>query len=104
VAYNLRELENWHARASKHCPDNPPLDIYGEHPLHQRTKWVHGFSMLTREARDQREQEWLDELADRDDDSDLLPPEPGRSEGSGDRQAPRYVLPSDLSSVIRLSA
>lgn len=71
VAYNLRELENWHARASKHCPDNPLLDIYGAHPLHQRTKWVHGFCMLTREARDQRELEWLDELTSRDDDSDL---------------------------------
>ena len=61
VAYNLRELENWHARATQHCPDNPLLAEYAEHPLHQPTQWVHGFSMLTQAQRAQWEQDWRQE-------------------------------------------
>jgi hypothetical protein len=61
VAYNLRELENWHARASKHCPDNALLRTYEQHPLHQPTNWVHGFTMFTAEQRAQWEREWLRE-------------------------------------------
>ena len=70
VAYNLRELENWHARASKHCPDNPLLPTYDQHPLHQPTKWVHGFTMLTQEQRAQWEHGWLkDEMHAADNDT-----------------------------------
>jgi hypothetical protein len=64
VAYNVREMENWHARASKHCPDNPLLARYAAHPLHQPTEWVYGFKMLSRDERQQWEQDWLDEVAD----------------------------------------
>ena len=62
VAYNLRELENWHARASKHCPDNPLLRTYEQHPLHQPTNWVHGFTMFTAEQRAQWERDWRQAL------------------------------------------
>jgi hypothetical protein len=68
----LRELENWHARASKHCPDNPLLGVYEQHPLHQPTKWVHGFTMLTAEQRAQWERDWLRELTRAGQDADLL--------------------------------
>lgn len=61
VAYNLREMENWHTRASKHCPDNPLVATYARHPLHQPTNWVHGFTMLTADQRDQWERDWLAE-------------------------------------------
>lgn len=66
VAYNLRELENWHARASKHCPDNPLLAIYEQHPLHQPTQWVHGFTMFNQEQRAQWEREWLETIQSSD--------------------------------------
>lgn len=62
VAYNLRELENWRALASKHCPDNPLLRTDEQHPLHQPTNWVHGFTTFTAEQRAQWEREWLREL------------------------------------------
>jgi hypothetical protein len=71
VAYNLRELENWHARASKHCPDNPLLRTYAQHPLHQPTKWVHGFTMFTAEQRERWERDWLRELTQAGRDADL---------------------------------
>jgi hypothetical protein len=71
VAYNLRELENWHARASKHCPDNALLRLYEQHPLHQPTQWVHGFTMLTAEQRAQWEREWRRELTGAGQDADL---------------------------------
>ncbi|MGY1835239.1 hypothetical protein ACI79P_09025 [Blastococcus sp. SYSU DS0510] len=63
VAYNLRELENWHARASKHCPDNQLLRLYAQHPLHEPTSWVHGFTMLTAAERAQWEGHWLAEIS-----------------------------------------
>ncbi len=62
VAYNLRELENWDARASQHCPDNPLLVECEQHTLHQPTQWVHGFTMLTQERRAQWERDWLQEV------------------------------------------
>jgi hypothetical protein len=62
VAYNLRELENWYARASEHCPDNPLLGDYRDHPLHQPTRWVFGVSLHTADSRRQWEQDWLSEL------------------------------------------
>ncbi|MGY1669758.1 hypothetical protein [Geodermatophilus sp. SYSU D00710] len=71
VAYNLRELENWHARASKHCPDNPLLRVYEQHPLHRPTNWVHGFTMFTAEQRAQWERKWLRELTQPGRDADL---------------------------------
>ncbi|MCW2701382.1 MAG: hypothetical protein JWQ45_2917 [Blastococcus sp.] len=71
VAYNLRELENWHARASKHCPDNPLLRVYEQHPLHQPTKSGHGFTMLTQSQRAQWEHDWLRELTPAGQDADL---------------------------------
>lgn len=64
VAYNLRELENWHERASTHCPDNPLLEVYRQHPLHRKTKWVHGFSMMTEQQRARFEQDWQNEELD----------------------------------------
>ena len=51
VAYDLRELENWHARVSKYCRDNPLLGVYEQHPLYQPTQWVHGFTMFNQEQR-----------------------------------------------------
>jgi hypothetical protein len=74
VAYNLRELENWHARASKHCPDNPLLATYEQHPLHRPTQWVHGFTMLTQAQRAQWEHDWRQEqLNQAGEDADELP-------------------------------
>jgi hypothetical protein len=49
VSYNLRELETWYQRASQGDTLNPLLPLYAEHPLHQRTRWQDGFSMLTPE-------------------------------------------------------
>ncbi len=60
-----------HARASTHCPDNPLLLVYEQHPLHQPTQWVHGFTMLTAEQRAQWEHEWLRELVRAGQDTDL---------------------------------
>src|SRR3954452_4002822 len=34
------------ARASQHCPDNPLLAESEEHPLHEPTQWVLGFTVL----------------------------------------------------------
>jgi hypothetical protein len=73
VAHNLRELENWHARASKHCPDNPLLAEYEQHPLHQPTQWVHGFTVLIPEHRAQWEHDWLEQVAEAHDDTADLP-------------------------------
>jgi hypothetical protein len=71
VAYNLRQLENQHAPASKHCPDNPLLRAYAQHPLHQPTNWAHGFTMLTEEQRAQWERDWQAEIiASNGDDAD----------------------------------
>lgn len=50
VAYNLRELESWHERATKLQPNNPLLAEYAAHPLHQRTIHVHGFTMLSKQT------------------------------------------------------
>jgi hypothetical protein len=51
VAYNIRELENWFIRASEHCPDNPLLEVFRDHPLHQKTQYVYGVSLHTAESR-----------------------------------------------------
>jgi hypothetical protein len=49
----MRELENWHDRATEADPANPLLATYAAHPLHKRTKWQHGFTMLTSSQRDE---------------------------------------------------
>ena len=61
VAYNWRELENWHAQVSKHGPDNPLLGVYEQHPLHQPAQWVPGLTMFNQEQRARWEREWLAE-------------------------------------------
>ena len=71
VAYNLREWESWCARASKHCPDNPLLRTYEQHPLHQPTNWVHGFTMFTAEQRAQWERDWRQALEEVSTNADL---------------------------------
>jgi hypothetical protein len=71
VAYNLRELENWHARANQHCPDKPLIAEYAKHPLRWRTPWVNGFSMLNAVQRAQWERDWLQELEQAEDDVNL---------------------------------
>jgi hypothetical protein len=73
VAYNLHELQNWHARASKHCPDNPLLAEYEQHPLHQPTQWVHGFTVLVPEHRAQWEHDRLKQVAEAHDDTGDMP-------------------------------
>lgn len=55
VDYNLTELEDWFTRASRHCPDNPLLQLYREHPLHQPTHWQYGYSMRTKQEADSDE-------------------------------------------------
>lgn len=51
VAYNVREQESWFERASSAQPDNPLLTGYAVHPLHQRTPYQHGFTMLSQSQR-----------------------------------------------------
>lgn len=50
VAYQLRELESWHDRATGSQPNNPLLAEYVTHPLHQRTIYQHGFTMLSKQS------------------------------------------------------
>jgi hypothetical protein len=73
IAYNLRELEYWHIRASddqaKH-PDNdanPLLAMYAQHPLHQPTVWQHGFTMLTAQDQATLDHEWMASTPEDDD-------------------------------------
>jgi hypothetical protein len=73
VAHNLHELENRHARPSKHCPDNPLLAEYEQHLLHQPTQLVHGFTTLILEHRAQWEHDWLEQVAEAHDDAADLP-------------------------------
>jgi hypothetical protein len=61
------------ARASQHCPDNPLLAEYEQHPLHQPTQWVHGFTVLILEHRAQWEHDWLEQVAEAHDDTADLP-------------------------------
>lgn len=58
VTYNLRELEHWHTRATENDPTNPLLDLYRKHPLHQRTKSQHGFTMLTEDQAAALDDKW----------------------------------------------
>lgn len=62
VAYNLRELENWYERAGEGDPTNPLLAIYADHPLHRRTRWQHGFTMLTAEQAGDLDQRWMTKI------------------------------------------
>lgn len=42
----LKELEDWHARATGKDPDHPLAAGYANHPLHLRTHHIFGFKML----------------------------------------------------------
>ena len=48
--YNLKELEDWHARATAEPREYPAALAYASHPLHTaQTEQVFGFQMLTNE-------------------------------------------------------
>lgn len=47
VAYNLKELEDWHDRALKADPTRTLAHQYAQHPLHGTTPHTYGFRMLT---------------------------------------------------------
>lgn len=50
VDYNLKELEDWHARATAQPREYPAALTYSSHPLHTaRTEHTFGFQMLTQE-------------------------------------------------------
>jgi hypothetical protein len=74
VSYNLRELDTWHDRASEGSPDNPLLAIYAAHPLYQRTRWQHGFTMLTSDQATALDQQWMTNAATDGEGKDDLTP------------------------------
>lgn len=50
VDYNLKELEDWHARATAQPHEYPAALAYASHPLHTaRTEHTFGFQMLTQD-------------------------------------------------------
>lgn len=50
VDYNLKELEDWHARATAQAGEYPAALAYARHPLHTaRTEHTFGFEMLTKD-------------------------------------------------------
>ncbi|WP_282072593.1 hypothetical protein [Janibacter hoylei] len=58
VDYNLKELEDWHARAGAQPRQHPAAIAYSSHPLHTaRTAHTFGFQMLTQEQQVQLDQQ-----------------------------------------------
>lgn len=58
VDYNLKELEDWHARASAEPREYAAATAYSSHPLHTaRTEHTFGFQMLTHEQQLQLDQQ-----------------------------------------------
>ncbi|SMC38927.1 hypothetical protein [Janibacter indicus] len=58
VDYNLKELEDWHARASAEPREYAAATAYSSHPLHTaRTEHTFGFQMLTHEQQIQLDQQ-----------------------------------------------
>jgi hypothetical protein len=66
VNFNLDELENWFDRATAETPNNPLLSLYESHPLHQRTEWLYGFTMLSKAEADALDEPWLRDGAEPD--------------------------------------
>lgn len=58
VDYNLKELEDWYARASAQPREYPAAIAYSSHPLHTaRTEHTFGFQMLTHDQQLQLDQQ-----------------------------------------------